>query len=400
MLPVQSPEAPDEFVLRDQLVGEAAALFKRLGDAFQDCTGIAPRTTHWHAISRAGAAQIAEAERVLGLSLPADLVACYLACTGVTETCGWHWQPFGDIVLNTRMMNTIAYELRADDPTWLMSSEGFNEEGTVRAGFWNRGWLPIATGHGERGAVWLCVDTAPGPNGHWGQILEVEDKRRWPPGLQPALVAAPARRVAKGFMEFFDTLASALELRPMDAAVMHWAEKKNERRLQADLVVTGKPPMVESHALSLLRSRRALKSVQPTDASAASLMAEPEFDLHALCDPHKRLTLERKRRFSLPCKARVLPIEREPQSCRGPENPTGDQHDSETWLREWSESKAPSFVFMTGWMGEGKTDALLALAERMAKRCALPPACRCTSICSITRHRRFKKMPCRKPCVH
>jgi len=352
----------DTRTLRAALKREAEASLARLQQAFQQRTGLAHESTHWPPALNVAAPQVAEAERLMGVTLPADMVACYEASTGTLETCGWHWWPLHDVVLKFKLMNTIAYELRLGEPGWFAAEGSFSADGAVRADAWHRGWIPVADSTADPHGYLLCVDTAPGPNGQWGQLIEVQNPRyKLACGEPPE----PARRVADSLLAYWGRLADVLMQSPVPEAVALWAEKPRERRLRADQVPLD-PEVTHPHELvATLRSRQLAELASPSPN--ASLPHTP-LDLQALLDAQASSLAELRRgRLARERGLRVTRVTADVETMRGAHWQSGDEVNATQWLREWAGASASAFGLLVGWHGDGKTDLLLGWVDELTQ---------------------------------
>jgi cell wall assembly regulator SMI1 len=353
----------DTPTLRAALKREAEATFERLGQAFHQRTGLPIAQTNWYASLNAAQPQVAEAERVMGISLPADLVACYAASHGVLETCGWHWWPLHDVALKFRLMNTIAYELRLGEPGWFAPEGHFSADGAVRADAWHRGWIPVAESSADPHGYLLCVDTAPGPNGQWGQLIEVQNPRHRLACGEPL---EPARRVASGLLAYWNRLADVLAASPVPEAVAFWAEKPRERRLRADQVPLGHDVTHQTEFVSTLRSRQLDELANPSPKTSPS---HPALDLQSLLDAQtSSLAEQRAGRLAPDRTLRVTRVSADLESTRSTHwQSNGDDASAMPWLREWASARSTAFGLLVGWQGDGKTDLLLRLVDELTR---------------------------------
>jgi len=353
----------DTRTLYDELKRSARSTFDHLHRAFKRRTGQAPAQINWYPVSCVSAPAIAEAERVMGVAIPADAAACYEASTGVVETCGWHWWPLHTAVLMFRLMNTVAYELRLGEPGWFAPEGATTADGTVRADAWHRGWLPIAESNGLPYGYFLCIDTAPGPQGQWGQLIEVQDPRNKLAAGEPL---QPARRLASGLLAYFEQLAHVLELEPVPEAVRYWAEKPCERRLLLDPTPATHVNAHESGPVQVLRARQLSRL---TDPQPDALTAEPALDFLALLTStatraaRRRGHIVRKRSF---CATRVYTGS---EYIGNINQSSGDKVNAERWLHQWAHADSSSFNLLVGWHGDGKTNLLLGLVDRLSRAC-------------------------------
>jgi WD40 repeat protein/cell wall assembly regulator SMI1 len=350
-------DALEETILNRQLEHEALDLITRVNRAFTLRTGKPARQSNWTHASQVGPLQITQIERALACKLPADVVAFYLACNGILATGGWHLKPAFDAQLNTRLMNTLMV-MREGCVGWEYPSEEFNADNMVRTGWWREGWIPIAHNQSDPHFKWLCIDTVPGPAGQWGQLIEVTNAS-W----ETAQRAQPARWVAAGLMDFFETLALALEADPVPQAVTHWLEDTMNRTLQADTIDLVKAVRKPSSTLLALQRLQAEQATQ----IPAELKVEPDLQLGDLCKPHLIPTKQRKDRINDKLEATWQDVR---QGVSGfnlyhPPN-MGNSVFVEDWLKKWSLSKIGSTIFCAAPWGSGKSDSILSLAEYLA----------------------------------
>lgn len=115
-------------------------------------------------------AQIAEAERQLGLALPPALHALYRLADGQPEGAAtlldaFSWMPLSEVVERAAFLNEFFPDgLNEEDPDHapIQANTG------IRPTWWWPQWLPImANGGGD----YLCVDLDPEPEGHRGQLI-------------------------------------------------------------------------------------------------------------------------------------------------------------------------------------------------------------------------------------
>jgi len=357
------PHDKATLALRATLQREAMTLIARVGQGFRQRTGQEPTQLNWHPVSNVSLPQVAEAERVMEMTLPADVVACYEACSGTMETCGWHWWPLHEVALKFRLMNTIAFGLRQGESGWFGPKAHFTADGTVSADAWNRGWIPIAESCGTPYGYFLCVDTAPGPEGQWGQLIEVMDPRQKLALGQPI---QPARRIARGLLAYWTQLALVLEAEPMPPAIALWLEDPRQRRLQADLISLAQTPEPESQAL---RELRALQQARLSDPEFGKPPSEPEFDLTMLVAPPAARAARRKGRKVQRRTVWVTRVRFGSEHIGGASSMSGESARAEHWLHCWAHADKSAFGFLVGWYGDGKTDLLMGLVERLTRRC-------------------------------
>lgn len=111
---------------------------------------------------------IAEAEKQLGVSFPAELRESLRRHDG-SNVMGWAG---GELLSLERIASErhIWLELLGDgtfDP-----NADHNEESTfLQSGWWNAAWIPLDADGGGNGAV---IDMAPGPDGQVGQIVDMD----------------------------------------------------------------------------------------------------------------------------------------------------------------------------------------------------------------------------------
>jgi cell wall assembly regulator SMI1 len=349
----------EQLALKNTLKKEAENLIQRVNHAFSLRTGKAAEWKNWSVADQVGPLQISQIERVLGTQLPDDVVACYLACNGIVETAGWHWKPALEAQLNSRLMIALM-EMRQGCAGWEYPSEEFNFDRTVRAGWWHKGWIPIAESTSAPYGVLLCIDTVPGPAGQWGQLIEVTNSS-W------ALSQSnqQARRVAAGLMDFFETLALVLEADPIPQEVVYWLQDCRNRRLKADSIVLVNTVRTPMSTLDILQARRHTQEIQPPVA----LKAEPALLLSDLAKPHLELGLDRKNRIDVKLPCRVQEVRQGSSAfCPYSSNSVGFDLLMQEWLRSWSNSKVGSSVFFSSLWGSSKTDSILYLAEYLAQK--------------------------------
>lgn len=113
-------------------------------------------------------AEIAAAEKELGLSFPPDLRESLLRHDGSADG-GW---PRGELLSLERIAQerSVWMEL-LQDGTFDPNSDHNADSDALQAGWWHAGWIPLDTDGGGNSAV---VDTAPGPDGQAGQIVDMD----------------------------------------------------------------------------------------------------------------------------------------------------------------------------------------------------------------------------------
>jgi energy-coupling factor transporter ATP-binding protein EcfA2 len=155
----------------------------------------------------ARASQLAECEAQLGRPLPADARACYAVANGDLPLWPGTWLSLRRVVLQHRLMCTVAEHLRPGEPGWSAGDAPQPPDATVRRGAWHAGWIPIGESYCGGQPEWLCLDTVPGPAGRWGQLIVVPE---------PAWLLArgepvpPARRLADGLLPHLWQVLQAL----------------------------------------------------------------------------------------------------------------------------------------------------------------------------------------------
>jgi cell wall assembly regulator SMI1 len=132
------------------------------------------------------AAQIALAERQLHSLLPDELIALYRLADG-----GCNLSPGPWLKLQTLVMQHEAIGFRAHMLGLHHEVDQGDSPSRVRHCPWHPGWLPVAQRRHGPQSFWLCVDTAPGSQGQYGQLIEVPCIRYGmpPAGLSPRWVA-------------------------------------------------------------------------------------------------------------------------------------------------------------------------------------------------------------------
>lgn len=148
----------------------------------------------------ARATQLAECEALLGRPLPADARACYAAANGDVRLWPGTWLNLHRVALRHRLMCTVAEHLRPGEPGWTASDEPLRPDVAVRRGAWHAGWIPIGENFAGGQIEYLCLDTAPGPAGRWGQLIVVQDPTWLLARGEPV---PPARRLADGLLPHF-----------------------------------------------------------------------------------------------------------------------------------------------------------------------------------------------------
>jgi cell wall assembly regulator SMI1 len=166
----------------------------------------------------ASEADLLECERKLGMKLPADVRHAYLRHDGTVHPDGGSWMPeplglFGrqrwysleEVVDWYESMGSL---FDPDDP-YFDSESDWSASQPVR--HWSGvppQWIPIA--QALRFPVFTCLDMAPGPGGHVGQMIVYTS----------ACGTETCRLVAHGFSRYLDQLARALEAGTVRPAVV------------------------------------------------------------------------------------------------------------------------------------------------------------------------------------
>mgnify|MGYP001076588802 CR=1 FL=1 len=139
--------------------------------------------------------EIAEAEQVLGITLPQDVRRSYLRHNGQAYEApwmfyDWEWLSLDQICDEWRTWKDLLDGGDFDN----IESEADGRQ--VRGDWWNPAWIPLTfSGSGDH----HCLDLAPGPEGTSGQIIEMWHDE----GERPV--------VAASFGEFLVKYAEALE---------------------------------------------------------------------------------------------------------------------------------------------------------------------------------------------
>ena len=144
-------------------------------------------------------AQLAKAEKDLGLKLPADVKASYRRHNG-TDDHGFFPDPAGADV-NWYLLALSAMVGEAGEWAELLDDGDFDDskpkaDRSVRREAWNTKWVPF-TGNGG-GDCW-CLDFAPAAGGVRGQVIYVSHEM------------APRERLAKSFRDWLGGFVVALE---------------------------------------------------------------------------------------------------------------------------------------------------------------------------------------------
>ncbi len=148
-----------------QLLSDISAEYERFGDTQykQDWNNFEPATDD----------QIAALEKAIGIDLPEELKT-FLKLNTVRHgfTGNFGAMTAEDIKREWEMMKKLV-----DDGTfdgWVERRDGGNwNSGQIKKEWWSTDWIPFAVdGCGNL----FCVDTAPGPNGKVGQIMNMENQ--------------------------------------------------------------------------------------------------------------------------------------------------------------------------------------------------------------------------------
>ena len=163
-------------------------------ECIAELLGFAPRVRR-----PAGArlSQFAECEAQLGRPLPADARACYAAANGDLPLWPGTWLSLRQVVLQHRLLCTVAEHLRPGEPGWSAGDAPLPPDAAVRRDAWHAGWIPIGESYAGGQLMWLCLDTVPGPAGRWGQLIAVPEPA-WL--LARGQQVPPARRLADGLL--------------------------------------------------------------------------------------------------------------------------------------------------------------------------------------------------------
>ena len=161
-------------------------------------------------------AQIAVAERALGVTLPEDVRAAYRWHDGCASELSIfvdlaQWCSLEEMVSNWTMMVQVSTSDRASNPGNYPEPTPWWDELKVKPMWWNRRWIPIGT---SNTASSNYVDLDPAPAGTRGQLISDA-------GMIDARVMAPSLEC------FFRNLVIHLEEgRLAEAADGSWGEVK------------------------------------------------------------------------------------------------------------------------------------------------------------------------------
>lgn len=155
-------------------------------EAPEELLSLQPGATDW---------ELQEAETVLGITLPEEVKASYRIHNGGAliadpTTSDWWWELLclEDIVRDWNLFRRFDHGLLAP----------LQPEEQVQSRNWDLQWIPILEAH-TLTRQRLCLDLAPGPAGHAGQIIEVD----WTNCARPV--------IAPSFRDLLVIFASDLE---------------------------------------------------------------------------------------------------------------------------------------------------------------------------------------------
>jgi cell wall assembly regulator SMI1 len=346
----------------------------------------------------ARATQLAECEAQLGLPLPADARACYAVANGDVPLWPGTWLSLRRVVLRYRLMCTVAEHLRPGERGWSADDTLLPPDAAVRQDAWHAGWIPIGENWVGGQIEWLCLDTAPGPAGRWGQVIAVPE---------PAWLLArgepvpPPRLLADGLLPYLWQVLQALQAaagagavpaqapdapglalppaqrllqNPMHAQVpAEWVVLEEEARFEASVhwpawreATQARPPF-PAPAVALPSPDAAL-----TDRDLAA-------SIQALCEPWADGPTPH---VPLPRPVTVLDPTRQ-TAANEPIEPCTLQWFGGSWGRSmgldrlcaWAQGKAPPRGLLLGAAGIGKTSLLRELAESMPADAPRPLLC-------------------------
>jgi hypothetical protein len=298
----------------------------------------APAAHPWQPRLAAGMRQIEQAEQQLQTVFPLDLSASYRAVAdGAVPLCGWSWWPLEEAVLQTRLQRALA-AMRGIAGTDRHTADG------VKCTAWHPGWIAVAVSTAPLCRRLLCVDTAPEHDKHWGQLIEVSDPTHEPVDPQ----RDPPRRLASGWLSYWQRLAVALDTTPRPDAVAEWLVQPAALTLQLE----GIHPLPEAEP--------ALPSIRPADRVATP--PEPAFELQALLPSRgKRVPKVATR----PRELRVTLTRTGEEHIGGVELRAGDTVDAQAWLKSFSASQQSAIALMVGHRGDGLTTLVMQEVERL-----------------------------------
>ncbi len=344
--------------------------------------GFAPRVRR---PAGARAAQIAECEAQLGRPLPADARACYAVANGDLPLWPGTWLSLRRVVLQHRLLCTVAEHLRPGEPGWSAGDAPLPADAAVRRDAWHAGWIPIGESWSGAQLEWLCLDTVPGPAGRWGQLIVVPEPawllargepvppaRRLADGLLPHLWQAlqALRTAAGGPAPEAGSAVRALLDNPLHAHVpAEWALIPGGERFESSSFwsawreATQEPPSLLPEA--------------PPWASAATGLGDQDLValVRALSEPWPDGPVPH---VPLPRPLTVMNPARQTEPDQPIEPSTlqwfggGDSSTGLDRLRAWVQGKAPPRGLLLGAAGIGKTTLLRELAEAMPAEAGRP----------------------------
>lgn len=329
----------------------------------------------------ARASQLAACEAQLGRPLPADARACYAVANGDLPLWPGAWLSLRRVVLQHRLMCTVAEHLRPGEPGWSAGDAPLPPDAVVRRDAWHAGWIPIGENHVGGQLEWLCLDTVPGPAGRWGQLIVVPEPSWLLARGEPV---PPARRLADGLLphlwQALQALRAAAVAGPVPetgSAVQKLLDNPLHAHVPAEWMLTEGGARFESSSFwpawreATPGQPPRLSLVPPWASSAAELSGQDlAAVVRALSEPWPDGPVPHA---PLPRPVTVMNPARQTEPNQPIEPSTlqwfgggGDRCAGLDRLRAWVQGKAPPRGLLLGAAGIGKTTLLRELAQSLS----------------------------------